>query len=70
MKVRSLCAIQRRVVRKITLGILMRCVPIEEGRLVLDDIHSGICGNHAGAKTLVGKAYHQGFFWPTAITNA
>nr|AAK27822.1 putative gag-pol precursor [Oryza sativa Japonica Group] len=51
-------------------GILQRCVSLEEGRQLLKDIHSGICGNHAVARTIVGKAYRQGFFWPTAVSDA
>nr|AAT01348.1 putative polyprotein [Oryza sativa Japonica Group]AAT85163.1 putative polyprotein [Oryza sativa Japonica Group] len=51
-------------------GILQRCVSLEEGRQLLKDIHSGICGNHATARTIVGKAYRQGFFWPTAVSDA
>ncbi len=51
-------------------GILMRCISEEDGRKLLKEIHSGICGNHAASRTLVGKAYRQGFFWPTAITDA
>src|SRR5207237_3089205 len=39
-------------------------------RRLLKEIHSGICGNHAASRTLVGKAYRQGFFWPTAVTDA
>jgi len=37
---------------------------------LLKEIHSGICGNHAASITLVGKAYRQGFFWPTAVIDA
>nr|ABA98926.2 retrotransposon protein, putative, Ty3-gypsy subclass [Oryza sativa Japonica Group] len=51
-------------------GILQRCVSLEEGRQLLKDIHSGIYGNHAAARTIVGKAYRQGFFWPTAVSDA
>ena len=51
-------------------GVLMRCISEEDGRKLLKEIHSGICGNHAASRTLVGKAYRQGFFWPTAITDA
>nr|CAE01788.1 OSJNBa0039K24.7 [Oryza sativa Japonica Group] len=51
-------------------GILQRCISLEEGRQLLKDIHSGICGNHAAARTIVGKAYRQGFFWPTAVSDA
>src|SRR5438105_13490493 len=51
-------------------GILMRCISEEDGRKLLKEILSGICGNHAASRTLVGKAYRQGFFWPTAVTDA
>jgi transposase InsO family protein len=51
-------------------GIMMKCMPVEQGRQLLNKIHSEVCGNHAGAKTTVGKAYRQGFFWPTAVTDS
>ena len=50
-------------------GVLMRCISEDDGRKFLKEIHSGICGNHAAPRTLVGKAYQQGFFWPTAIID-
>src|SRR5438105_8441900 len=53
-----------------TSDILMRCISEEDRRKLLREIHSGICGNHAASRTLVGKANRQGFFWPTAITDA
>nr|AAX92783.1 retrotransposon protein, putative, Ty3-gypsy sub-class [Oryza sativa Japonica Group]ABA93327.1 retrotransposon protein, putative, Ty3-gypsy subclass [Oryza sativa Japonica Group] len=40
-------------------GILQRYVSLEERRQLLKDIHSGICRNHAAARTIVGKAYRQ-----------
>jgi transposase InsO family protein len=51
-------------------GILQRCVPIPEGRELLRDIHVGICGHHAAPRTLVGNAFRQGFYWPTAVADA
>jgi hypothetical protein len=51
-------------------GILMKCVTLEEGKDILREIHEGVCGNHAASRTLVGKAYRSGFFWPTAISDA
>jgi hypothetical protein len=35
----------------------MKCVTLEEGRVILQDIHIGVCGSHAGTKSLVGKMY-------------
>jgi hypothetical protein len=38
-------------------GTLMKCVTLEEGQVILQDIHVGVYGIHVGAKSLVGKAY-------------
>jgi hypothetical protein len=38
-------------------GTLCKCITQEEGVRLLSDIHLGICGNHVGASTLVGKAF-------------
>jgi ribonuclease HI len=51
-------------------GVLQRCVPIPQGRELLRDIHAGVCGHHAAPRTLVGNAFRQGFYWPTAIADA
>ena len=46
-------------------GTLSKCISQSDGVRLLSEIHSGICGNHAGAYTLVGKAFRSGFYWPT-----
>jgi hypothetical protein len=51
-------------------GMLMKCVTKEDGFDILREIHEGICGNHAASRTLVGKAYRAGFWWPAAVSNA
>jgi hypothetical protein len=48
-------------------GILMWCITQEEGCDLLADVHGGECGNHASSRTLVGKAFRHGFYWPTAL---
>ena len=48
--------------RGATTGVLMKCVPIEEGKEILQEIHEGSCGNHATSRTLVGKAFRSGFY--------
>ena len=44
----------------------MKCVPRETGISILDEIHSGSCGNHAASRTLIGRAFRVGFYWPKA----
>jgi hypothetical protein len=51
-------------------GILQRCITIPKGRELLRDIHAGICDHHAESRTLVGNAFRQGFYWPTAVADA
>jgi hypothetical protein len=51
-------------------GILMRCILGDQGRELLQEIHAGIYSHHAGPRTLVGKAFQQGFYWPTAVADS
>jgi ribonuclease HI len=51
-------------------GVLMKCVPRQEGKDILEEIHKGVCGNHASSCTLVSKAFRRAFYWPTTLGNA
>jgi transposase InsO family protein len=51
-------------------GILQRCISIAEGQELLQETHSGACGHHAAPRALIGNAFRQGFYWPTAVTDA
>jgi len=51
-------------------GVLQWCIPIPEGKELIRDIHTGICGHHAALHTLVGNAFRQGFYWPTVVADA
>jgi hypothetical protein len=51
-------------------GVLMKCVPRQEGKDILEEIHKGVCGNHASSRTLVCKAFQRAFYWPTALGDA
>jgi hypothetical protein len=51
-------------------GILQWCIPIPQGRELLRDIHASVCGHHAAPHTLMGNAFRQGFYWPTAVADA
>jgi hypothetical protein len=51
-------------------GVLMKCVTREDGCDILQEIHEGICSNHGASRTLVGKAYRAGFWWPTTVSDA
>ena len=49
---------------------LMKCVNLEPGNHILQEIHEGICGNHAGGQSLAHKALRQGYLWPTMKADA
>jgi hypothetical protein len=51
-------------------GILIRCITQEEGGNLLAEIHGGECGSHSLSRTLVGKAFWHGFYWPTELQDA
>ena len=51
-------------------GVLQRCISAEAGQALLWDLHTGTCGHHVAPRTLVGNAFRQGFYWPTAVADA
>ena len=48
----------------------LKCVGPTEARLVLQEIHEGVCGNHVGGRALAYKALRQGYFWETMKEDA
>jgi hypothetical protein len=51
-------------------GILQRWISTTEGQELLREIHTGACGHHAAPRALIGNAFRQGFYWPTAVADA
>jgi hypothetical protein len=56
--------------RGTTYRVLMKCVPRQEGKNILEKIHKGICGNHVSSRTMVSKAFRRAFYCPTALGDA
>ena len=48
----------------------LRCVNEEEAKYILEKIHEGIYGDHAGPRSLISKVIRTGYFWPTLQNNA
>jgi ribonuclease HI len=67
---KSFALLDCKLYKRVASGVLQRCVPIPQGRELLRDIHAGVCGHHAAPRTLVGNAFRQGFYWPTAVAEA
>jgi hypothetical protein len=68
--VKSFALLDRELYKQSPTGILQRCIPTEQGKKLLQDIHGGICGHHAEPRILVGNMFRQGFYWPTAMADA
>ena len=64
------CIYDDRLYKKRFSTPLLRCIDDEDCEVVLNDIHAGHCGNHAGALSLAQKALRQGFYWPTMKQDA
>ena len=43
-------------------GVLMKCIPTNQGKQLLLEVHAGICGHHAAPRSLVGKDFRHGFY--------
>jgi ribonuclease HI len=67
---KSFALIDGELYKRAASGVLQRCVPIPQGHELLRDVHASVCGHHAAPHTLVGNAFHQGFYWPTAVADA
>ena len=48
---------------------ILKCVGKEDANYILREVHNGICGNHIGARTLVGKTLRQGYYWPKMLKD-
>ncbi|XP_020164206.1 uncharacterized protein [Aegilops tauschii subsp. strangulata] len=50
--------------RKWPNDVSLWCISREQGHELLADIHGGDYGHHSSSRTLVGKAFRGGFYWP------
>jgi ribonuclease HI len=56
--------------RRGAIGVLMKCILSATRKQLLDEIHARQCGIHAASRTLVGKVFRSGFYWPIAKSDA
>jgi hypothetical protein len=50
--------------------MMMKCISIEEGILLLKDIHNGICGSHSSWHSIIDKSLRHGFYWPSILGSS
>ncbi|KAJ9539344.1 hypothetical protein OSB04_032077 [Centaurea solstitialis] len=57
--------------RRSTTGLLLRCVTSKvQINQILQEMHDGECGNHAGGRCLANRISRQGYYWPTLREDA
>jgi ribonuclease HI len=50
--------------------VLMKCVPREEGKGILEEIHKGVCGNHASSRPTHARAHKLIQFYSHPVDTA
>ena len=48
----------------------LKCVDEDEAKYILEEIHEGICKDHASPRSLVSKVIRIGYFWPIMQVDA
>ena len=51
-------------------GPYLLCIHPETSKLLLEELHEGICGNHTRGRSLSHKAITQGYWWPNMQKEA
>jgi hypothetical protein len=54
---KSFIIIEGELYKRSHIKILQRCIPIEQGKRLLEHIHARVCGHHAVPRTLVRNAF-------------
>ena len=56
-RAKSFVVIEGELYKRSLIGILQRCIPTEQGKDLLEDIHGGVCRHHAAPRTLVRNEF-------------
>ena len=48
----------------------LKYVDQDKAKYILEEIHGGVCGDHAGPRSLVRKVIQKDYFWPTMQADA
>ena len=50
-------------------GVLLRCLDKEEAKVLMGEIHEGVCGSHQSAYKKNWMIRRNGYFWPTMLED-
>ena len=51
-------------------GPYLLCIHPETSKLLLEELHEGICGSHTGGRSIAHTAITQGYWWPNMQKEA
>ena len=50
-------------------GVLLKCIDKEEEKVLMGEIHEGVCGSHQSACKMKWVIRRNGYFWPTMLED-
>ena len=50
-------------------GVLLKCIDNEEAKVLMGEIHEGVCGSHQSAYKMKWVIRRNGYFWPTILED-
>jgi len=50
-------------------GLVLRCIDKEEAKVLMGEIHEGVCGSHQSAYKMKWVIRRNGYFWPTMLED-
>ena len=50
-------------------GVLLKCLNQEEAKVLMGEVHEGICEAHQSAYKMKWIIHRTGYFWPTILED-
>ena len=50
-------------------GVLLNCLNQEEAKVLMGEIHEGVCGAHQSTHKIKWMIRRVGYFWPTMLED-
>ena len=50
-------------------GLVLRCIDKEEAKVLMGEIHEGVCGSHQSAYKMKWVIRRNEYFWPTMLED-
>nr|XP_043615952.1 uncharacterized protein LOC122587853 [Erigeron canadensis] len=70
MKAPMYLIIEDKLFRKSFLGPHLRCVGPSQAQTLIQEVHGGACGIHAGPRSVATKIMSLGYYWPSMNKDA